>query len=68
MSELKSYIVLFRDGTEYLVDPWGFRVLAEDYVHAEEQLLDAEPGVEVLHIVKTDDYEVALDDYYEALE
>ena len=68
MSELESYIVLFRDGTEYLVDPWGFRALAEDYVHAEEQLLDAEPGVEVLHIVKTDDYEVALDDYYEALE
>ena len=68
MSELKSYIVLFRDGTEYLVDPWGFRAMAEDYIHAEEQFLDAEPDCEVLWIVETDDYDTALDDYYEALE
>ena len=68
MSELKSYIVLFRDGTEYLIDPWGFRVMAEDYVHAEEQFLNAEPNAEILWVVETDDYEVALDDYYEALE
>lgn len=68
MSELKEYIVLFRDGTEYLVDPWGFRVMAEDYAHAEEQFLNAEPDCEVLYISQTDDYEAALDDYYEALE
>jgi hypothetical protein len=64
MSELKEYIVLFRDGTEYLVDPWGFRAMAEDYAHAEEQLLDAEPGVEILWVVETDDYNTALEDYY----
>ena len=68
MSELKHYMILYRMDNEVLIDPWGYKVMAEDYVHAEEQLLNAEPNVDILWVAETDDYNAALDSYYGALE
>jgi hypothetical protein len=62
---LKPYIILYREDNEVLIDPWGYKVMAEDLDHAEEQFYNAEPDCEILWIVETDDYDVALDNYYE---
>lgn len=72
MSELKPFMVLYRNKNEILIDPWGFRCMAEDLVHAEEQFFDSErgtdpvwqPDVEILWVVQTDDYYEAVENYY----
>lgn len=64
MNELKPYVILYREDNEVLIDPWGYKVMAEDYTHAEEQFENAEPNAEILWIVESDDYNTALEDYY----
>ena len=64
MNDLKQYMILYRMDNEVLIDPWGYKVMAEDYVHAEEQFYNAEPDAEILWIVETDNYSDALEDYY----
>lgn len=63
---LKSYIVLYHepDNEALVIDPWGYKVLAEDLDHAEEQFYNAEPDCKILWVVETDDYNDALNDYY----
>lgn len=61
---LKPYIILYREDNEVLIDPWGYKVMAEDLDHAEEQFENAEPHCEILWVVQTDDYYIAVEDYY----
>lgn len=64
MSELKPYMVLYRYKNEELIDPWGYKVMAEDLYHAEEQFYNAEPDSIILWVSETEDYNEALNDYY----
>ena len=64
MSKLKQYMILYRMDNEVLIDPWGYKVMAEDIDHAEEQFYNAEPDAEIVWIVETDNYSDALEDYY----
>jgi hypothetical protein len=63
-TELKPYMVLYRQKDEALIDPWGYKVMAENLDHAEEQFYNAEPESEILWVVETENYNEALDDYY----
>ena len=64
MNDLKQYMILYRMDNEVLIDPWGYKVMAEDIDHAEEQFYNAEPDAEIVWIVETDNYSDALEDYY----
>ena len=67
MSELKSYIVLYRyrnDEEHFLDEPLAYQFMAEDYDHAEEQFYNAEPDNDIIWVVQTDDYNLALENYY----
>lgn len=65
MSELKPYMVLYRYKNEDVFDPWGYKVMAEDLYHAEEQFYNAEPlASQILWVAETHDYNKALNDYY----
>jgi hypothetical protein len=65
MSELNGYIVLYKGKhCAFLDHPLGFRCYAEDSDHAEEQCLDAEPDANIVWVVETESYPVALGNYY----
>ena len=60
-----TYIVLYKTPDCLLLDPpLGFRCQADDTEHAEEQCMDAYPDCKILWVVITDNYEVALQDYW----
>jgi hypothetical protein len=63
---MKTYIVLYRIESimSPLDAPFGFKCSADDSDHAEEQCLNAYPDCNVSWIVETDDYELALTDYW----
>jgi hypothetical protein len=66
---MNTYVVLYRNNGLSLLDaPFGFRCQAENADHAEDQCLDAEPDADIVWVVQTDDYQAALDDYYETCE
>jgi hypothetical protein len=57
---MKPYIVLYVEDYEAL----AFDCQADDADHAEEQCLNAWPNCSVVHIVQTDDVNVAFDNYW----
>lgn len=67
---MKNYIVLYRD--EKIMcdgdDPFGFQCYADDADHAEEQCLNAYPGVDVVWVWQGKrggrDFRLALVDYF----
>ena len=67
MRDMQSYMILYRYKNEDLIDPWGFKVIAEDLDHAEEQFYNAEPLASILWVSETEDYNDALNDYYKDL-
>jgi hypothetical protein len=63
---MNTYIVLYREQGDFSVsNPLGFRCEAENMDHADEQCENAYPGCDIVWAVETDDYEDALDNYYE---
>ena len=64
MSELKPYMILYRQENESLIDPWGYKVMAESGDHADEQFYNAEPESVILWVEQTEDYNEALSNYY----
>ena len=62
---MKQYIVLYRTNEVLPLDPpLGMRFQADDPDHAEEQLLDAEPGADVVWIHEGDQIAAALQEYW----
>ena len=64
VNNMETYMILYRESGEHLIDPWGYKVLAEDLDHAEEQFENANPDCEILWVEVTDDYDTALENYY----
>jgi hypothetical protein len=63
--ELRGYCVLYRNNSLSLLEaPFGFLCQADSGDHAEEQCLNAEPDAEIVWVVETNDYQVALNDYW----
>ena len=64
--ELSVYLVLYRNNNILPLDaPFGFRCYAEDSDHAEEQCLDAEPDADIVWVTETEDYQTALEEYWD---
>lgn len=62
---MQSYTVLYKTPDILPLDaPLGFVCQADDTEHAEEQCMDAEPDADIVWVVITDDYDVALRDYW----
>jgi len=62
---MDTYIVLYRDETILPADPpLGFKCLAEDSDHAEEQCDNAYPGCDIVWVVETGNPEIAYADYW----
>jgi hypothetical protein len=62
---MNRYIVLFRTSATLPGDaPFGFACMGEDTQHAEEQCTNAYPGSDIVWVVQTGDYDVALMHYY----
>lgn len=62
---MTPFVVLYR--TKYLTEleePFGFKCRADDIEHAEEQLINAEPDADIVWVVESNNYQEALDDYY----
>jgi len=64
---MKTYIVLYRIESimSPLDDPFGFRCMADNMEHAEEQCLDAEPECDIVGVIQTDEYKKALTNWLE---
>jgi hypothetical protein len=64
---MEPYIVLYKTPDMLPFDaPFGFKCLAEDTEHAEEQCMDAYPDCEILWVVITDNMVAAYEDYWSA--
>lgn len=63
---MKTYMVLYRIESIMtpLDAPFGFKCMADDADHAEEQCENAYPDADVVWVVKTDSYPGALVNYY----
>ena len=65
---MNTYIVLYRIESVMspLDEPFGFRCMADDPDHAEEQCLNAYPDCEVVWITETESYKEAIVDWLDA--
>ena len=63
---MEQYTVLYRiESIQAPSDhPFGFMCWAEDADHAEEQCLNACPDCDVVWVLDTDDYRIALNNFY----
>lgn len=66
---MRKFIVLYRiESIMTPMDaPFGFECLADNGGHAEEQCINAYPDCDVVWVVDTDNYQQALDAYYEGV-
>lgn len=63
---MNAYVILYRDATVLPADaPLAFTCAADDVEHAQEQLLDSEPGADIVWLAETFDIETAYSDYWE---
>jgi len=65
-TDLQDFMVLYRiESVMSPLDvPFGFFCEAEDVDHAEEQCVNAYPDADIVWVSDTDNYQVALNDYY----
>lgn len=68
LENMHEYVVLYRDEAVMapIDPPFGFLCFAEDTNHAEEQCVNAYPDCAVMWIAEGNDYQAALQNYWEA--